>query len=351
MKQLGDVRKTNLENLQRSFAAGDAKVGGYPTRLMIEPTNVCDLKCPYCPTGTGTMDRANGFLTFDNFKRAVDDLMPYLTTVVTWNYGEPFLNKQINKMFRYAADLDLVTVCSTNGHPFHHRFPEGIQPLLDSGIDRLMISIDGATAATHEKYRIGSDLDAVVKGLRFFIEERNRQGLKKPHVDLQFIVFKHNEDEVPAITQLAKDIGVDSLSLKSANLTMADVMLTDLDADKAREALKERVNEDLPSDAKHARYDEDGQVIGLPEKGCARLYEMVVVNWDGKVSPCCYDVNAKFDLGNAFEVDIKKLWNGPNYTDLRSKVAQSRQLVPMCSVCTYGAGKVRDRMAVGKEEF
>ncbi len=351
MKQLEDVQKVNLENLQQAFVNGDTRVGGYPTRLMIEPTNVCDLKCPYCPTGTGTMKRANGFLSFENFKKSVDNLMPYLTTVVTWNYGEPFLNKNLNRMFRYAADQGLSTVCSTNGHPLHHHFPDGIQPILDSGLDRLMISIDGATAATHEKYRVGSKLDPVLKGLRYLIEERDRQGRNTPHVDMQFIVFKHNENEVPAIVDLAKDIGVDSLSLKSANLTMSDIMLTDMDADKAREALKKRVVESLPSDAKHSRYDEDGNIIGLPEKGCARLYEMVVVNWDGSVSPCCYDFNSRFELGNAFQDDLKNIWNGPNYADLRAKVSQSRQLVPMCSVCTYGAGSIRDRMVVGKEDY
>ncbi len=351
MKQIDDLRKTNLENLQTAFEASDVRVHGFPTRLMIEPTNVCDLKCPFCPTGAGTMARANGFLSFDNFKKAVDDLLPYLTTVVTWNYGEPFLNKDLNRMFRYAADQGLVTICSTNGFPLHHRFPAGIQPILESGLDRLMISIDGAKPETHALYRVGSELQPVLRGLGHLIEERERQGRDKPHIDMQFIVFQHNEHELDDIIRISKDIGVDTLSIKSANLTMSDVMETDMDAAEVMAALKQRAAQSLPKNSKHARYDEDGNILDMPEKGCARLYEMVVVNWDGSVSPCCYDFNSTFDLGNAFEDDLAKLWNGPNYQDLRAKVATSRQLVPMCSVCTYGAGKVRDRMKVGEEDF
>lgn len=333
------VRDTNRQALLRNYLDQALKLEGLPHRLMIEPANICDLRCPLCPTGNGTLERAKGLLSFDNFLRAVKPLQHVLDEIIFWNYGEPFLNPVLGTMFRYARDCGIRTSCSTNGLPLHQKYPIGIAALLDQPPDTLIISIDGATNESHAQYRVGSRLDRLLVGLEHLLAERSRRALVAPTVELQFIVMKHNEHELNEIRRIAAQIGVDKLSIKSVNLGMALVPQSHSEVSTVRDKQRELGKTYLPLASKLSRYvPQDASVPKhAPTAGCVRPWSMIVVNRGGEISPCCYDINAAMSLGNAFTEDIADLWNSHSYQDLRRRLLDGRKNIPLCSTCTDGS--------------
>lgn len=91
-------------------------VWGYPIYLMVEPTNICNLKCPMCPSGNGEMTRALGKLNFKNYKKLIDDVGDYVLQVQLWNQGEPLINHSFLDFVKYANSKGIMTQTSTNGH-------------------------------------------------------------------------------------------------------------------------------------------------------------------------------------------------------------------------------------------
>lgn len=332
------VRLRNRQAVLASLMHLEPCVRGYPTKLMIEPTSICDLRCPLCPTGSRTLTRTKGVLSLDLFHALIDELDPYLSTLLLWNYGEPFLNPRIFDMIAYSHDRGIRTVCSTNGYPLHIRFPENIVNLLRCGLDHLIVSVDGAKPETHSTYRIGSDLAALIRGLRTLVELKRSEAVNAPLIEVRFLVMRHNEAELMEMHRLARDIGVDRLSIKTVNLSMLDTPRTRDEIIQHQRKLHQLAQVFLPSDPALSRYDARlCQPRGAAVSGCARLWEMPVVQHDGDVVPCCYDVTASMVLGNCLQQSITSIWNSREYQDLRRAVAQSRTIVPLCSVCTDGA--------------
>ncbi|WP_316169081.1 MULTISPECIES: radical SAM protein [unclassified Bradyrhizobium] len=333
MRAFEEARAQNLKALRLAYASEAEIIPALPTTLMIEPTNACNLACPLCPTGAGTLKRPKGMLRFQNFKKIVDELAHSLTRVVLWNYGEPYLNKEIYAMFDYCREIGVHTTVSSNGFPLEDTDPDARERLLDHPPDHLIVSIDGATASSHQAYRIGSDFYKLTSGLRQFVIERNKRDQVIPKIESQCIVMKHNEHEIEGFCALMKQIGVDVITLKSVNISMADAPESEA---AAMISVSDRSTKRdwLPIDMKLARYDERMRAKHVPTRGCARPWEMIVVNQDGNVAPCCYDIEASLNLGNAFESSIERIWNSENYQDLRRKLKVGRDRIPLCSVCT-----------------
>ena len=100
--------------------------------MMVEPSNFCNLKCPLCPSGNGQMTRERGNMGLAEFKRLVDDVGDHLVLLMLWNQGEPFINKDLLAMIRYARDRRIVVMTSTNGHFVRTR--EQARQVVDSGL-------------------------------------------------------------------------------------------------------------------------------------------------------------------------------------------------------------------------
>ena len=134
---------------------------GSPPVVMIEPTNICNLQCPLCPSGNGTLKREKGYMYFDVFKKIVDDIYKTAFMVVLWNQGEPYLNKEFSKMVKYASDRGLFTLVSTNGN-----IDYDAEEVVNSGLDSMIVSLDGTTQESYNKYRINGKLDKVLEGVK-----------------------------------------------------------------------------------------------------------------------------------------------------------------------------------------
>lgn len=310
-------RASNLILVNLSLALKQPKPWGKPYMMLIEPTNLCNLRCPMCPTGNGTMTRAKGFMSFETFKKIIDEMGDYLLTLTLMNYGEPFLNKDACKMIRYAKAKNINVVTCTNGHYFETK--ESAMELVKSGIDTITIALDGATAETQLKYRVNSDFEKVLTSIKNVVTARNSLGLKKPTIKMQFILMKHNEHEIDKIRKIAKEFGVDALSIKTAWVNN-----------------KAEAEKFLPTDKKWWRYDvtEEGIKWRVPiTNSCPKLWNSTLVNWDGSIVPCCNDMYAKHVFGNLNEAGIKNVWNSKRYESFRKQVVTDKKKIPICSNC------------------
>jgi radical SAM protein with 4Fe4S-binding SPASM domain len=308
-------RRMNGAGLRLSYRLGLLRVIGLPRILMIEPTNECNLHCPLCPTGAGRLKRPKGQMSLDLYRRILADLDGALERVMLYNYGEPFLHPHLLDMIAEAHQAEVYTRVSTNGLVFLRSI--SADDLIASGLDYMRVSMDGATDETYNVYRVGGKLDRVLEGVRLLQERKRELGKLKPVVELQFIVMRHNERDIPAMRQIAHEMGT-LLRLKS-------VGLGDLNREPAR-------REWLPEDESFRRYDASFNLARSGSRVCDHPWQRLVVNWDGQVTPCCYDPDGEYELGNAAE-GIGAVWNGERLQAFRRAVKSSSRPA-ICQNCS-----------------
>lgn len=291
---------------------------GGPDTAMIEPTNLCNLTCPTCPTGTGKI-KPLPQMTLAKFDVALEALTPRLRNLALWNYGEPLLNRELPSMIAHAKKAGVrVVKVSSNVH-----FLDGArgQALLASGLDVLILSVDGASQATYETFRRDGDFEKVATSVAWLCAEKKRLGLAKPRIELQFIAMRHNEHELPEMHRLAKEWGVDALRVKTVG------------ADD--EATKDLV----PASRLLSRYEDDRATPNVRHPFCTMAWDHTVVNVDGSVTPCCYlrpDMGDDFVMGNVFETPFLSIWRGEKYRAFRASMLTDRSSMPVCDRCRGG---------------
>lgn len=320
-------RAANRAALALGTRLGLAYAPGRPRLLMIEPTNRCDLRCPLCPVGAGTLGRAPGQLPFALFERILRDLDGALERVLLYNYGEPFLHPQVFDMLAAAHAAEIHTRVSTNGIVFNRA--RAADELIECGLSHLRVSLDGATQETYATYRVGGHLERIVEGVRLLQERKRELGRARPVVELQFIAMRHNEHELPAMRALAHELDT-PLRVKAVGL-----------GDRVRDAEAGRW---LPSAGAPRRYDErDGKVAlaGGPARGCAQPWYRLVVNCDGQVVPCCYDRDGVYAFGNAAD-GLISVWNGAPLQAFRRALRSPAPpaLCRRCAVHLWGSARL-----------
>ncbi len=283
-----------------------------PQIANIEPTNICNLRCPLC--ANKNMKRKKGYMTLSQFKYIIDEINS-LKEIVLGITGEPLLNKDIFRMVKYASDKGINVRIQTNALTLD-QFE--VDEILNSGLHSLNISFDGAQKKTYETYRVGSDFDRVLKSVTKLAHTKRQRKLKYPTTVLQFLVMKHNEHEIPKIKELAKKIKTDYLLLKSTALW---VTLTKNDKKKLAKKW-------LPK--KYLRYDNNLNIKGSPQV-CPFLFDNFLILWNGDISLCCLDFEGKFVLGNIFKEPFKKIFRNKKYTQIRRLILNKK--LEFCNDC------------------
>jgi radical SAM protein with 4Fe4S-binding SPASM domain len=312
-------RRANQLKLWLSYQLGLSHVLGLPRVLMIEPTNECNLHCPLCPTGAGTLKRPRGQMEFELYRNVLADLDGALERLMLYNYGEPFLHPRIYDMIAEARQAEIHTRISTNGLVFLRA--RHADDLIASRLNFLRVSVDGATADTYAMYRVGGQLDRILEGVRLLQQRKRELGQPRPAVELQFIAMRHNEHELPAMRQIAEDLGV-RLRVKTVGL-----------GDVGRDPVRGRW---LPAQPSLRRYEErDGQwkLAGNAQGGlpCDQPWHRLVINWDGQVTACCYDRDGVWDFGTAAD-GLAAVWNGGRLQKFRQALKRS-SLPALCRRC------------------
>lgn len=309
---------------------------GLPQIMMIEPTNLCNLRCPLCPTGNRGLQRRKGFMEMGLYRRILAETDGALERLRLYNFGEPFLHPHIFEMISLAQGAEVKTLVSTNGLVFADA--RQVDALIDSRLDRLRVSIDGASQQTHQQYRVGSQLETILQGVELLLQRQRLREKKRPRVELQFIVMRHNEHELPEMRSLAKSLGV-PLRIKSVGLgSLVQPRAEQPGAPVAQPAPPEQDPARwLPvGSAAPRRYDQHGGVLTLAGGGmpamCDHPWHRLVVNWDGSATACCYDHEGLFAFGSATH-GIRRLWNGAGIQNLRRAMRRG-DLPEVCLSCS-----------------
>lgn len=290
-----------------------------PLSYSIEPTNHCNLKCPECPSGTGALTRPLGLLKFSDFKNWVDQIKSTGFYVQLFFQGEPYLNKSLNDMIRYAQMNKIYVSISTNGHFINEK---NLDDILNFAPDKLIYSVDGLDEKSYQEYRVGGSFKQVDETLRLLIKRKRKLKLKKPFLEFQFIVMKQNEHQLKEVKRYCKEIGVDKLVFKTMQISSYE------------NAIKF-----LPDNPKYRRYSLAEGKFYIKKKlknHCFALWRTSVITWDGRVVPCCFDKDAAYSLGRINGKSFSDIWKSSDYQNFRKSVLDDRKQNSICTNCTEG---------------
>ncbi|MBD3170743.1 MAG: radical SAM protein [candidate division Zixibacteria bacterium] len=291
-----------------------------PLALMVEPSSLCNLKCPQCASGIGKVKREKPNLDCDAYKRLIDKYSKHLLYVLLFNQGEPFLNKRFLEMVRYTHDKHVYTITSTNGHFI--RDENEADAVVESRLDEIRVSLDGITPEVYTSYRIGASFDRVIDGIKLLVSAKKKRKRFTPIIELQVLLTNETESQLDDIRDFGKELGVDIVSAKT-------LQLLDTESDTGL----------LPSDEQYSRYyNSDGKLKlkGGVKNRCRRLYFQMQVNSDGSVVPCCFDKDGIFQFGNIENGGITSAWNADNFGKFREMILKNRSAIKMCTNCTEG---------------
>jgi radical SAM protein with 4Fe4S-binding SPASM domain len=224
-------------------------------------------------------------------------------------------------MVKYASSKGIYTATSTNAH---YLTDEVAKKTVESGLDRLIISIDGTTQEVYQQYRRGGNIEKVIQGARNIVKWKKELKSKTPFVFFQFLVVKPNEHQIEDIKKLAEEVGVDEVRFKTAQVY-------DYENDP---------NQLIPENEKFSRYkkDKDGNHISKNKLAnhCWKLWHANVITWDGMVVPCCFDKDAQHRLGDLKNQSFKDIWHNEKYKHFRSELMDSRKNIDICANCSEG---------------
>ena len=261
----------------------------YPVAIKIEPTGFCQLQCPGCAHNDIEYNKSfhkNDMLNEENLQKILEQFKKYLLWVSLSHRGEPFLNKNLTSLIKIIHDNNIAVSLPTN---FSIRMNEDkIEQLARSGLDKLFVSLDGASEQTYSKYRVGGIFNQVLLNVNYLANYKKKNGLKRPTIIWKFIVFEHNKHEIDIVKSTYKSLGFDSYVIENNRYGKEMINI------KAKE-MNDRIRK---------------------KKNCYWLWNLMVIQSDGGVKPCC--LKKDFNIGNAFSDNLKATWNNKRYIELRS---------------------------------
>lgn len=259
-------------------------------------------------------------LQLQRFEKIIEEQRKTLINIMFYFQGEPYLNPEFLEMVKIANRKKIFTVTSTNAH---YLTDENAKKTIESGLDKIIISIDGTTQDTYEQYRVGGQLEKVIAGTKNILKWRKELKSKSPHVVFQFLVVKPNQHQIDDVYRLAEELGVDEVALKTAQVYDF-----------------ENGNEIIPTIEKYSRYAQNSggkwQIKNKLLNQCWRMWSGCVITWDGLVVPCCFDKDAKHQLGDLKQHSFKEIWHSEKYYAFRKSILKSRKEIDICTNCTEG---------------
>jgi len=252
------------------------------------------------------------------FKKLIDEVSEETIYLMLYFQGEPFMHSEIVPFITYAHQKGMYVMTSTNAHFINE---ENAGTIVNSGLDKLIISFDGTTDEVYGMYRQGGDFGKVKNAISAMAEKRKKQGKTTPYIELQFLVFSHNEHQMAEAKKLRKALGADKLEFKTAQIY-------DVNANSTL----------LPKQMTYSRYklNKAGQyeLKNQKQRGCYKMWQAAVITWEGDVVPCCYDKDALHKMGNIRKRSLKVIWKSEKYNTFRNTVLSKRTDLEMCNRCS-----------------
>ena len=289
-----------------------------PFAISIEPTSICNLKCPECPTGTNTLKRPRGKISLTEYQNILNQLPKELTYLNLYIQGEPTMHPDFPEMIKLAKQKKLYTSTSTNGHFIT---PNLAHKIVQAGLTRIIFSIDGTTQDSYDKYRTGGQLSKAINGFINIAEAKVNLQKHYPIVIFQFLVFEHNEHQLKAAKKMASELSANKIEFKTSQFNNY-----------------KHTNVAPPTLNKFRRYEDSYQLKlkGKLHNACWRQWHSTVITWDGKVAPCCYDKDADYELGNIQSNTFPKIWKSDNNQRFKSVILSHKNSISICQNCPEG---------------
>lgn len=291
-----------------------------PDRIRLEASSYCQLRCPSCPTAIGTIDAAigRGFLSCSDFENLLET-NPLIREVELSNYGEILLNPELPSIVE-AAHLRGVAMRADNGVNLNSAPEKTLDAIVKYRLRSMTCSIDGASSDTYKRYRVRGSFDRVIANVRRLNDLKARYNSRYPVLTWQFVVFGHNEHELPVARNMARELGMrfrPKLSWDSDFSPIRNRSFVEREAGAASRAdFKASTGNDYMS--------------GI----CHQLWNAPQINWDGRVLGCCRNFWGEFG-GNAFQEGLTAVVNSERMNYARAMLQGKqppREDIP-CTTC------------------
>lgn len=313
----------NIFNIGLSYffaALGKDRTGkSLPYFLSVEVANYCNLHCPECPAGkrlNSVTKKSN--IDFELYKKIVDEQKLTLIHLLLYFQGEPFLNKQLPELINYAHKFGIFTSTSTNGQLLTKN---NAKQIVQSGLDKVIVSVDGTTQETYEQYRVGGSLDKVLSGIQHVNFWKNEFKSITPMIEIQFLVLRTNEHQINDMRRIARELNADRLVFKSA-----------------QHYDFENGNERMTTISRFSRYTKNKngyyRIKGRQPNRCFRLLSGAVINAAGEVLPCCYDKLSDYSFGNVEKSGFTYCYHNKKASGFRKNILRNRKQFQICRNCT-----------------
>jgi len=286
-----------------------------PAFVSIEPTNICNLKCPECPTGIGSSSVKKGTMSFDLFQTIIPQISNHTFFVNLYFQGEPFLNESLPQMISEIYKARMVSSISTNAHFITQ---ENAKKIVASRLTKLIISFDGYNQETYEKYRKGGNFESVLASIQTIVKAKKEAHSNLPLIELQCLLFKHTENKTKEIKDLAKKMGADIVVFKTAQFYSLE-------------------NIEMLPQKKNSRYTVQNNELKIKKNianKCWRMWSSCVISWQGNIIPCCFDKDHTYSFGNVSEQKLNAILQSKQTFQFKKNVHEQRKCMKMCENCT-----------------
>jgi len=304
--RLGPRKLWNLVTATKDFALKRETSRSIPAMVKIDISPVCNLSCTACvhaePQGNPVLERQvfkpSHRMDVEHFSHIIEQIRGKATSVSLYYLGDPYTHPDVDAMCRVAADAGLEVHCSSN---FSFGFKdERIRSIVESGLTHLTVCIDGLSQEKYQRTRVGGNIARVLKNLERVCEYRKQIGSKYPLIEVQYIKFQHNLDELEEARKLCEQLGVDQFATFWGDLHN----WTDRDP---------------------GQYEVLGPLEDKRLPHCYWPWFSTVIKWNGDVIPCCthrqgmqYAPGADARVfGNVFQTPLEEIWNSIEYQQAR----------------------------------
>ncbi len=318
-----------------------------PTNLYFEVTNRCNLPCQTCVRTFNLHEPERDPLPQELTNAAT--ALPTLRRVVLHGIGEPLLNKNLAEMIRFAKAQGAWVLFNTNGVLLDRAWQD---TLIDCGLDELRVSMDAATPDTFRRIRGAPVFDRIVTNVKQLVARKRERGVTHPKLSLWMVAMRSNLTELPALVDLAADIGVPEVYFQRLVYNALGVAQKEQSLHGETEGEAAAIIEDaMQRGAKHGvALRASGATSPLeslratdeprPWSRCQRPWDTTYVTAHGKVLPCCIAPFAHQDfqslvLGDLKEQTLEDIWHGERYQDFRRR-HQTDEPHPCCRTCGVG---------------
>jgi MoaA/NifB/PqqE/SkfB family radical SAM enzyme len=327
-----------------------------PTFLQIEPVGQCNLRCTMCSIQfreDGPPHGPPAFLEWETFVRVLEEL-PDLEELQLQGLGEPLMHPRFFDMVRYATDRGIRV--STNSN-LTLMTAARAERCVQSGLEWLHVSLDGAHAETYERIRVRSHFDRVLTNMRGLLSARERAGSSLPHLRLVMVIMRQNLDELPAVVRIAHEMSFEAMFVqhlcheyqestlperyKPMRQFVDEQTLLHEDPRRVARAFGEAraVAHDLGVDLRLPNVEQHPQSPPVkPPRRCDWPWRGAYLSYQGLAMPCCMvSTPDRINFGSTMDQGFVATWQSQPYQRFREQLA-SDEPPTICRSCSLYSG-------------